>query len=399
VSDKNLPIVVIGSGLAGLSAALTLQESGYPVRVLECGVRAGGRIQSDEINGFRLDRGFQFINAKYPQIKALGIVDDLDFQPAPRAVDVAFNGKVIRLGDPRKYLFSVFNNATGSLPEKISFLRYLISRSQAGSSVESEILNAGCGELYLRVLKPFLTGVFLAPPSAVDGAAGRAIIKSFIQGSPGLPADGAGALTRILAQRVGVIELDVQVNSIDGLTLETSQGVIHTRAIIVATDQTSAAQLLGLEELGSSAGCTTWYHATRDDLDVDATLRVDGLNRGLVINSICISALIEKSAPPGYTLFSSTSLGTVSESDVRRHLAMIWGCDTAQWELIAKYEIRNALPLFTPGWQKQASTCIRPYVYRAGDYLRAPSQDGALASGRGAAIELINALRVQQEPK
>jgi hypothetical protein len=35
---------------------------------------------------------------------------------------------------------------------------------------------------------------------------------------------------------------------------------------------------------------------------------------------------------------------------------------------------------------------VRPGVWRAGDYLSAASQNGALASGRLAALELINSL-------
>jgi phytoene dehydrogenase-like protein len=56
VSDQELPVIVVGAGLAGLSAALTLQEAGIRVKVLESGGRVGGRVQTDEVNGFQLDR-------------------------------------------------------------------------------------------------------------------------------------------------------------------------------------------------------------------------------------------------------------------------------------------------------------------------------------------------------
>jgi phytoene dehydrogenase-like protein len=69
VSDSALPVVIIGSGLAGLSAAHTLIDAGVDVRVLEASTSVGGRVQSDEINGYRFDRGFQLINAKYPELE------------------------------------------------------------------------------------------------------------------------------------------------------------------------------------------------------------------------------------------------------------------------------------------------------------------------------------------
>jgi hypothetical protein len=392
VSDSPPPVIVVGAGLAGLSAAQSLIEAGIEVRVLEASTTIGGRVQTDEINGYRFDRGFQLINARYPEVEALHIIDKLDFRYAPRAVDVALDGSVVRLGDPRKYFLSALRSESGSIKEKISFLKYLFSRSTHGSNVESELLAAGCNNLYTRVLKPFLTGVFLAQPSRVDSVSGREIIKSFISGAPGLPARGAGELSQVLARDIGVVETGVQVNAITGLELSTSAGSIAARAIIVATDQITAAQLLEIEEVGESVSCTTWFHSTPDVFDCDATLRVDGLARGAIINSIAISKLLPLSTPVGQTLFSSTSLGHASESEVRRHLSLIWGVDTAGWELVAKYDIKNSLPLFAPGLSHAQSLQVRPGVWRAGDYLSAASQNGALASGRLAALELINSL-------
>jgi len=392
VSDSPPPVIVVGAGLAGLSAAQSLIEAGIEVRVLEASTTIGGRVQTDEINGYRFDRGFQLINARYPEVEALHIIDKLDFRYAPRAVDIALDGSVVRLGDPRKYFLSALRSESGSIREKIAFLKYLISRSTHGSNVESELLAAGCNNLYTRVLKPFLTGVFLAQPSRVDSVSGREIIKSFISGAPGLPARGAGELSQVLAREIGVVETGVQVNAITGLELSTSAGSIAARAIIVATDQITAAQLLEIEEVGESVSCTTWFHSTPDVFDCDATLRVDALARGAIINSIAISKLLPLSAPVGQTLFSSTSLGHASESEVRRHLSLIWGVDTAGWELVAKYDIKNSLPLFAPGRSHAQSLQVRPGVWRAGDYLSAASQNGALASGRLAALELINSL-------
>jgi len=392
VPDNSLPVVVVGAGLAGLSAAQSLIEAGLNVRVLEASSRAGGRVQTDSINGYRFDRGFQLINVGYPEIKALNIVGKLDFVYAPRAVDVALDGDIVRLGDPRKFLFSSLRSASGSNFEKLSFLKYLFSRSHHGANVESEILDAGCNRLYARVLKPFLTGVFLADPSRVDAVSGKEIIKSFISGAPGLPALGAGELTRVLVDEIGSIETGIQVNAITDLVLSTSMGEIQARAIIVATDQTTAAQLLDIEEVGQNVGCTTWFHSTSENIDCGPTLRLDGLARGAIVNSIAISKLIPASAPADRTLFSSTTLGHASESEVRRHLALIWGVDTAGWELVAKYDIKNSLPLFAPGNSRAQSLQVRPGIWRAGDYLSAASQNGALASGRLAALELINSL-------
>jgi len=170
------------------------------------------------------------------------------------------------LGDPRIYFFSAWHRDFGSIIEKISYLRYLLRRSTHGANVADELLASSCGNLYTRVLKPFLTGVFLADPSQVDATTGRNIIKSFIKGKPALPATGAGRLTQESAQRFGSIETNVQVNALNGLKLSTSVGEIDARAIILATNLTTAAQLLDIHDVGKTVGCKTWYQTNTDPM-------------------------------------------------------------------------------------------------------------------------------------
>ena len=139
--------VVIGAGLAGLSAALTLQESGADVTVLESSDRVGGRIASDLIDGFILDRGFQLVNLNYPEIKRWGIGEDLDFKVAPRSVRVSFADKFVTLGDPRNFPLSTLSSRSGSLISKIGFLRYLLTAPRVNESVEEQILRSGGADL------------------------------------------------------------------------------------------------------------------------------------------------------------------------------------------------------------------------------------------------------------
>ena len=381
--------VVIGAGLAGLSAALTLQEAGRDVTVLDSSDRAGGRIASDLIEGFILDRGFQLVNLNYPEIKRWGIGSELDFRVAPRSVRVAYDGSQVSLGDPRNSPLSIFSNKSGSLISKMGILKYLLTSPKLGESVEEHLLRSGTADLYVKVLKPFLQGVFLADPSRVSAIVGRELIGSFVSGRSGIPAGGVSAFAQALAKRVKNLQLNTRVEEIRNGYVVTSQGEIAAKKVIVATDLTTAAQLLGATQVVPLLSSTTWYHTTESAPSDNAQLVLDSQNRGPVVNSIVISNLSNYYSPYGQALISSTTISHTSESEVRRHLALMWNTSTAEWRFLAKYENHSSLPLFSPGSENAKGSRVSEDIYRAGDYLTAPSQNGALLSGRLAAEELM----------
>ena len=376
MSDKK--VAIIGAGLAGLSAAITLQDAGCEVEIFESSDCVGGRVATDLIDGFRLDRGFQLINARYPELLRLNVISELDFTYASRSIDISLDEQIVSLGDPRTNPFSAFNSATGSIFTKLNFMPYLFSSSASGRSVEDELLRFGA--LYQRVLKPFLSGVFLTAPANVDAVTGKEIVRSFISGKPGLPALGAGELAHALGRRVKAIHLNSRIDSLKQ---------VQADAVIVTTDLTTAAQLLDIPNVPKLATSTTWYHEVPFEMTQSNRLLIDGQARGPVINSIAISNMVPTYAPLGKTLLSSTTIEFASESEVRRHLATLWGTSTSDWSLIAKYEIPKSLPIFEVGARGVHSAKIADNLFVAGDYRTAPSQNGALLSGRLAAQELL----------
>ena len=381
-------VLVIGAGLAGLSAAIKLQEAGRDVRIIESSDRPGGRVTSDIIDGFICDRGFQLINSKYPALQALNVIQEIDFINAPRVIEVALGNQRRALGDPRVAPWTALDKATGTIPEKLSLLRFLAASPKDNQSVEDVLSSSG--SVYVRALRPFLQGVFLTDPKNVDARYGQSIVKSFVTGSPGIPRKGVAELSKALAARVDSISYGVQADSIEGKVVRTSAGDFKATTIIVATDATTATQLLGLNEVARMAGCITWYHAVATNPSGSGRLVVDGQNRGPIINSIVISDISSDYAPVGQHLVSTTTDLGATESDVRRHLAIMWGISTHDWQLIAKYEIPAALPIQSIGRALTQPVKVSEGLYVVGDHRAVPSQQGALFSGNLAAELILN---------
>lgn len=383
------PVIVIGAGLSGMSAALEIQKAGREVVVIESAQRAGGRVQSDLIDGFTCDQGFQLINAKYPELVALKALGQIDFRFADRAINVAIDEELHRLGDPRRYPFTSLDAATGSVTEKFFLIKALVGKPNVNQSIDEYLVRAGLGKTFERVLRPFLRGVFLTDLANVSAATGLEIMKTFIAGKPGLPRDGVGALSNVLARQINDLRFGVAVNSIKVGKVITTDGEVKASEIIVATDSTTAAQLLDLTSVTKLAGCTTWYHSAASAPVSHGQLIVDGQNRGAVINTLVISNFIPEYAPCGKNLISSTTELGVTESEVRRHLATMYSCDNRDWELVAKYEIPAALPIGAKSITQPIQSRVREGIYLAGDGQVSPSQNGALKSGRLAALAVL----------
>lgn len=90
---KDNRIIVVGAGLAGLACATKLQALGHAVEILEASDGVGGRVRTDEFEGFKLDRGFQIYLMAYPRGIELLDLAALRMQKFQRGAIVRRGGK------------------------------------------------------------------------------------------------------------------------------------------------------------------------------------------------------------------------------------------------------------------------------------------------------------------
>src|ERR1700712_1037817 len=98
--SERTDVGVIGAGLAGVVAAQGLVAGGLDVAVLDRADRVGGRVVTDKVDGFLLDRGFQVLNTSYPQIRKRIDLDELGAHKLTPGALVRYDGRLRRGGNP-----------------------------------------------------------------------------------------------------------------------------------------------------------------------------------------------------------------------------------------------------------------------------------------------------------
>lgn len=410
-------VVVIGAGVAGLAAARRLSVAGREVCVIDASDAIGGRIRTDRIDGLLLDRGFQLYNPSYSEGISVLDLKALDVKSFSPGVIVSIDGRNYKMADPKRepsWAIDSLLAPVGKISSKLKFARYAIglALSKSDSSTYDQRTDAFVrakfgAELTDKVLRPFLSGVFLEPELATSKRFFDIALKSFISGSPGVPREGMQAIPRQLATQLpgGSIHLNVTAQAVASTMVRTDQGDIRCRSVVIATNARSAALLIPSLKVPASNAVTTWYHladCSGEDLtEGKSTLVIDGKKfKGTVddpsrplVNTVVMTNNAPSYATGGRTLISSSATGVHSSAQsellVRSHLASLYKVPTSNWTHVATYPIPDALPMMTAPHDVEQSVRLSDGVYIAGDYRQVSSINGALASGRRAAEALL----------
>jgi len=415
--DAQARIVIVGAGLAGLACARVLAAAGRKFTILEASNAVGGRVRTDQVEGFLLDRGFQVFLPAYPEARRVLDYDELDLRPIYRGADVFVKNRFHRMADPLAHPLTAIKNfrdeiitlrdkwTTLLLRKEVFGLRQP-PRDVGDMETEDYLRDFGFSETMIdRFFRPFFGGIFLEKDLRTSASMLQFLFAMFDRGGSALPAHGMQAIPNQLAVALppGSLRLNAPVSGVRAgeVTLDSGE-VLHADHVIVAVSEETAYRLLpqtGMPAPLPSRSTTCMYFAADELPQGDPILHLDGDGRGPVNSVTVLSRISPHYAPPGQHLISASIIGSPSSTEleqvVREQMRRWFGENTvAKWRHLRTYQIRHAQP---EGRQLRlrsgpVAAVIEPGLYRCGDWCEDVSINGALLSGRKAGEAVMRAL-------
>jgi phytoene dehydrogenase-like protein len=416
------PVVVVGAGLSGLACARAVAEAGRSVLVVENSDGVGGRVRTDDVEGFRLDRGFQVFFTAYPEARRVLDFEALRLHRFEPGALVRVGGRFHRIVDPLRSplgALAAVGAPVGSLGDK---LRVLTLRRRAvrmtvdeifglpECSISDELAALGFSpRIVSRFFRPLLGGIFLDTSLGTTNRMFYFVYKMLAEGHTTVPAGGMQAIPEQLAARLpaGAVRLGCRVSAlrregdaVSGVVLDGGHEVTAA-AVVVATNVQQAAALTEAPAAPAARSVACVYFATPRAPYRRPILALDGEGTGPVLNLTVPSRVAPGYAPPGQELVSATVVGAPTASDqaledqVRRQLSDWFGAaEVGTWRALRTYRIPWAQFDQSPGASEAGRRNVRlgRGLYVCGDHVENASINGALVAGRRAAEAVLEDL-------
>jgi phytoene dehydrogenase-like protein len=409
-------VIIIGAGLSGLCCALRLQETGLSILLLEASDGVGGRVRTDQVDGFLLDRGFQVLLTAYPEAQLMLDYGSLNLRYFAPGALIRYDGHFYRFVDPLrrpKDALLTLLSPIGTIGDKMR-IALLRRRTRQGTLPdlyqrrEATTLHSlkkfGFSENIInRFFRPFLSGVYFDRNLDVSSRMFEFGFRMFSAGGTALPARGMGTIPGQLASGIpgGSIRTGARVQSVEERSVRLEDGeVLKGRTVVIATEGPETARLLGEKEIPPSRGMTGLYFACEKP-PIPEPLLVLNAEGSEPVNNLCVPSLVSPFyAPQGQHLVATTIIGTREEGDedleaqVKTQLNSWFGPDVEKWRLLRVYRIPHALPVQAPPVPDPTDPLVQvsPWLFTCGEYRNVASLQWAMVSGRRAAEAVIQSL-------
>ncbi|RLS75943.1 MAG: FAD-dependent oxidoreductase [Planctomycetota bacterium] len=418
--------IVVGAGLAGLACARELVRAGRRVLVVEAADRVGGRVATDTVDGFRIDRGFQVYNDAYPEGRRQLDLTALELGRFEAGAVVVEAGRLRRVADPWRQPVAALGAVLGGTVGIADGLRTARLRHDAIRAVQhdgldpdapmraaerttgEELRSRGFSAAFIdRFFRPFFGGVFLERGLDTSAAVFLFDFAMFALGRACLPRGGMDAIPRQLAAGLpaDAVWTGCPVRRVEpGRVVLIDGRQLDARRVVVATESPAAAAIVPESCLGawSSRGMKSTamlaFAADRSPLE-QPTLVVSAEERGPIDNLTVPSDVAGGYAPPGasivcVSLRSDWHGDDAAVSNAVRDQAAGWfGAGCRGWRHLATVRVARALPDETPAARalRPAESQLAPGLFLCGDHCTSGSINGALASGRKCALTVLDA--------
>lgn len=396
--------IIIGGGIAGLSAAKELERFGvHDVLLLEAQSKLGGKVQTDLVNGFTLDRGFHVGFSRYPHLQDFAprsVADRHIFEPGA----LIYNGeRLIAFGKNRPT--STLVSGIMSPPDLLRLLelsKELVAWSKAEDGTAEHALQAiGFSQSAIDLFfRPFLGGVFLNRDLQFSAQQLAFIWTALSDGHTFWPERGIAALPVEVAESLvsTTVRTGVRVSRVDcsqtvKVGLESGEE-LSASAVIFALDAAGIRALLPnlVVPFDPISSTTIYFDADSAPVDRKAII-LNASGHGLVNQVVPLSNVQPHSAPLGRHLVSVTVLGNPKHADrdlaeaIKRELESWFpNRNVPAWQHLATYRIADAQYNQPPNFKERRlpvslSDHGYPNGFLAGVYTTNCSVDGAIESG------------------
>lgn len=410
---KPRPIVIIGAGVAGLVAAIHCEKSGNPVHIIEATDRPGGRVKTDEIDGFRLDHGFQVLLTAYHEAQRYLDFSELELEKFNNGALIFQGNKSYQIGDPLRdpsQLLNMAFSSVGTLKDK--WLIFKLSQSlkkqdrstvfkAQDQSTLAYLQDYGFSEQMInRFFRPFFGGIFLENNLKTSASMFRFVFKLFSEGNAAIPKLGIEAIVDQLKAQLSntTFHFNQKVENIAGKVIELQDGTtMDFEKLIIACQPGNMLSNLQATEAEWTSTCNLYFTTDQSVLGSKSIALVTDPESP--INNFCVlSDVAATYAPAGKSLVSVTlkkypkpGVEEAFYQSIADELASLTNFDDPI-TFLKRYDIPHALPVIEDLEYSLPNTqfTLTDDIYLAGDYLLNASLDAAMRTGRLAAEAMLD---------